>query len=124
MAGNIDNTQITVGAHVGEKTDNEFYSIILGDGSEFRVLKRYQQVEKIAQGAQGVVCKAFDLVDKKNVAIKKLSKLFSSETAHEVAQAKRAFREICILKIINHKNVINLLNAFTPQRTIDEFTDV
>ena len=124
MASNIDYNKLIIGAHVGQKTENEFYSVDLGNGAEFRVLKRYQQVEKIAQGAQGVVCKAFDQVDQKYVAIKKLSKLFSSETPHEVAQAKRAFREICILKIANHKNVINLLNAFTPQESFDEFTDV
>ena len=28
------------------------------------------------------------------------------------------------MKLVNHKNIIGLLNAFTPQKTIDEFSDV
>lgn len=62
-----------------------------------------------------------------------------------MTHAKRAYREFKLMKIVNHKNVsldqntacispeaycnllkqiIGLLNAFTPQKTIDEFCDV
>ena len=73
-----------------------------------------------------------------NVAIKKLSRPFQN-----VTHAKRAYREFKLMKIVNHKNVrrnqlyspfpnlwpltlqiIGLLNAFTPQKTFDEFCDV
>lgn len=116
-----------LGSHVGQKTDIEFYNVHLNEGINFRILKRYQQVKAIGAGAQGVVCKAYDRVLEKFVAIKKL-RIFGTgvpgNMANEIAQAKRAYREICILGLVNHKNVINLLNAFTPHKTIDEFCDM
>ena len=108
-----------IGAHVGFKTNEEFYDVEVGGDSTFRVLKRYQNLKSIGSGAQGIVCAAYDELTKQNVAIKKLSKPFQNAT-----HAKRAYREFCIMKLVNHKNIISLLNAFTPQKTVDEFTDV
>lgn len=110
---------VPFGAHVGQKTNDEFYNVEVTQDSTFRVLKRYQNLRSIGSGAQGVVCAAYDEVLKQNVAIKKLSRPFQNAT-----HAKRAYRELCIMKLVNHKNIISLLNAFTPQKTIDEFIDV
>ena len=107
------------GAHVGNKTNEEFYNVDVGGDSVFRVLKRYQNLKSIGSGAQGVVCAAYDEILKQNVAIKKLSKPFQNST-----HAKRAYREFCIMKLVNHKNIISLLNAFSPQKSVDEFVDV
>nr|APS85781.1 c-Jun N-terminal kinase [Brachionus koreanus] len=107
------------GAHVGTKTDDEFYSVDVAPDSVFRVLKRYQNLKSIGSGAQGFVCSAFDTILQQNVAIKKLSRPFQNAT-----HAKRAYREFCIMNLVHHKNIISLLNAFTPQKTVDEFTDV
>lgn len=106
------------GAHVGSKSSEEFYDVPIGEGS-FRILKRYQNLKSIGSGAQGEVCAAYDEILKQNVAIKKLSKPFQNST-----HAKRAYREFCIMKLVNHKNIISLLNAFTPQKTVEEFVDV
>ncbi|CAN7994138.1 unnamed protein product, partial [Ixodes hexagonus] len=67
------------------------------------------------------VCRsaAYDSVTGHNVAIKKLSRPFQN-----VTHAKRAYREFKLMKLVNHKNIIGLLNAFTPQKTIEEFQDV
>uniref|UniRef100_A0A2K6NT36 Stress-activated protein kinase JNK n=1 Tax=Rhinopithecus roxellana TaxID=61622 RepID=A0A2K6NT36_RHIRO len=54
-----------------------------------------------------------------NVAVKKLSRPFQNQT-----HAKRAYRELVLLKCVNHKNIISLLNVFTPQKTLEEFQDV
>lgn len=81
---------------------------------------------------------AVDTVTQQNVAIKKLSRPFQN-----VTHAKRAYREFKLMKLVNHKNVsqknylfyilfdfmlkfkiIGLLNAFTPQRSLEEFQDV
>ncbi|OWK11684.1 hypothetical protein Celaphus_00002869, partial [Cervus elaphus hippelaphus] len=65
---------------------------------------------------------AFDTVLGINVAVKKLSRPFQNQT-----HAKRAYRELVLLKCVNHKNVsniISLLNVFTPQKTLEEFQDV
>ena len=107
------------GAHVGSKSNEEFYNVDISGESVFRVLKRYQNLKSIGSGAQGVVCAAYDIILKQNVAIKKLSKPFQNST-----HAKRAYREFCIMKLVNHKNIISLLNAFTPQKSVEEFTDV
>ncbi|KAM5299125.1 mitogen-activated protein kinase 9 isoform 7-T7 [Ctenodactylus gundi] len=62
---------------------------------------------------------AFDTVLGINVAVKKLSRPFQNQT-----HAKRAYRELVLLKCVNHKNIISLLNVFTPQKTLEEFQDV
>uniref|UniRef100_A0A182Q8U8 Stress-activated protein kinase JNK n=1 Tax=Anopheles farauti TaxID=69004 RepID=A0A182Q8U8_9DIPT len=91
---------------------------IFGD-TEFEVPDRYTNLEAKGFGAQGTVCAAYDTVTQQNVAIKKLSRPFQN-----VTHAKRAYREFKLMKLVNHKNIIGLLNAFTPQRTLEEFQDV
>ncbi|XP_037256622.1 mitogen-activated protein kinase 8 isoform X4 [Falco naumanni] len=100
------------------KRDNNFYSVEIGD-STFTVLKRYQNLKPIGSGAQGIVCAAYDAILERNVAIKKLSRPFQNQT-----HAKRAYRELVLMKCVNHKNIIGLLNVFTPQKTLEEFQDV
>nr|XP_012152267.1 PREDICTED: stress-activated protein kinase JNK isoform X1 [Megachile rotundata] len=95
-----------------------FYTVEVGD-TRFTILKRYQNLKPIGSGAQGIVCAAYDTVTAQNVAIKKLSRPFQN-----VTHAKRAYREFKLMKLVNHKNIIGLLNAFTPQRSLDEFQDV
>ncbi|KAM9774367.1 LOW QUALITY PROTEIN: mitogen-activated protein kinase 8 [Syngnathus typhle] len=100
------------------KREKEYYSIDVGD-STFMVLKRYQNLRPIGSGAQGIVCSAYDHNLERNVAIKKLSRPFQNQT-----HAKRAYRELVLMKCVNHKNIIGLLNVFTPQKTLEEFQDV
>jgi len=106
------------GAHVGLKSSNEFYTAQISDSS-FTILKRYTNLKIIGNGAQGMVCSAYDKILEQNVAIKKLINPFQNTT-----HAKRAYREFCIMKLVNHKNIISLLNAFTPQKTLNEFAEV
>ena len=89
------------GAHVGNKTNDDFYNVDVTSDCTFRVLRRYQNLKSIGSGAQGMVCAAYDELLKQNVAIKKLSKPFQNAT-----HAKRAYREFCIMKLVNHKNII------------------
>nr|WRY74754.1 mitogen-activated protein kinase 10 [Rachycentron canadum] len=100
------------------KVDNQFYSVEVGD-STFTVLKRFQNLKPIGSGAQGIVCAGYDAVLDRNVAIKKLSRPFQNQT-----HAKRAYRELVLMKCVNHKNIISLLNVFTPQKSLEEFQDV
>lgn len=95
-----------------------FYTVEVGD-TRFTILKRYQNLKPIGSGAQGIVCAAYDTVTQQNVAIKKLSRPFQN-----VTHAKRAYREFKLMKLVNHKNIIGLLNAFTPQKSLEEFQDV
>ncbi|MGH0116761.1 UNVERIFIED_CONTAM: hypothetical protein FKN15_051487 [Acipenser sinensis] len=79
-------------------SDSQFHSVQVGD-STFTVLKRYQQLRAIGSGAQGIVCSALDTVLGLPVAVKKLSRPFQNQT-----HAKRAYRELVLLKCVNHKN--------------------
>jgi len=95
-----------------------FYLVQIGD-TIFTVLNRYQNLHPIGSGAQGMVCAAYDTITKQKIAIKKLSRPFQN-----VTHAKRAFRELKLMKITNNKNIIGLLNVFTPDKNLDEFQDL
>uniref|UniRef100_A0A8C5TJP6 mitogen-activated protein kinase n=1 Tax=Malurus cyaneus samueli TaxID=2593467 RepID=A0A8C5TJP6_9PASS len=53
------------------------------------------------------------------VAIKKLYRPFQSELF-----AKRAYRELRLLKHMKHENVIGILDVFTPDLTLEKFNDL
>nr|Q966Y3.1 RecName: Full=Stress-activated protein kinase JNK [Suberites domuncula]CAC38785.1 c-jun N-terminal kinases (JNK) [Suberites domuncula] len=99
-------------------SSSDYYSQRVGD-TVFTVQKRYTNLTNIGSGAQGVVCSAFDTVTQEKIAIKKLVKPFQNET-----YAKRAFRELRLMKMVDHKNIIGLKNLFTPAKSLDDFQDV
>uniref|UniRef100_A0A8D8X6J4 Stress-activated protein kinase JNK n=1 Tax=Cacopsylla melanoneura TaxID=428564 RepID=A0A8D8X6J4_9HEMI len=98
--------------------ETQFHSTEFGD-TKFSVPIRYTNLVPKGLGAQGIVCAAYDTVTQQNVAIKKMTCPFQN-----VTHAKRAYREFKLMKLVNHKNIIGLLNAFTPQRSLEEFNDV
>ncbi|OTF80594.1 Basket-like protein [Euroglyphus maynei] len=100
-----------------EELTTQFHTIHVND-TRFEIIKRYENLRIVGSGAQGVVCAHDHLLDR-DVAIKKLSKPFQN-----VTHAKRAYREFKIMQLVNHKNIIGLLDAFTPQNTLEEFQDV
>lgn len=80
---------------------------------------RYQELSPIGTGAYGQVCSASDTITTAQVAIKKLSRPFQS-----VIHAKRSFRELRLLRHMEHENIIGLLNVFTPVSSFDGFQDI
>ncbi|XP_051009382.1 mitogen-activated protein kinase 13 [Acomys russatus] len=80
--------------------------------------KTYQTPTHVGSGAYGAVCSATDKRTGEKVAIKKLSRPFQSEIF-----AKRAYRELLLLKHMNHENVIGLLDVFTPASSLRNFHD-
>uniref|UniRef100_A0A2K5RHH5 mitogen-activated protein kinase n=1 Tax=Cebus imitator TaxID=2715852 RepID=A0A2K5RHH5_CEBIM len=84
---------------------------------EVRVV--YRDLQPVGSGAYGAVCSAVDSRTGAKVAIKKLYRPFQSELF-----AKRAYRELRLLKHMRHENVIGLLDVFTPDETLDDFTDL
>ncbi|RXN02397.1 mitogen-activated kinase 14A-like protein [Labeo rohita] len=77
---------------------------------------RYASLKPVGSGAYGTVCSAIDQKTKEKVAIKKLYRPFQS-----LIHAKRAYRELRLLRHIQHDNVICLLNVFTPDSTLEKF---
>lgn len=77
-----------------------YYDITINTKYNLTLPTRYVIVQTIGSGAQGVVFSAFDLITLKYVVIKKLDKPFLNEF-----NAKRAFREVCLLSGIKHSMV-------------------
>uniref|UniRef100_A0A182NEJ7 Stress-activated protein kinase JNK n=1 Tax=Anopheles dirus TaxID=7168 RepID=A0A182NEJ7_9DIPT len=77
------------------------------------------QMVPIGIGVQGAVCSAVDLQTGRRLAVKKLSQPFQ-----DVTFAKRSYREIKLMRLVQHPNIIKLLYAYTPQPTLDTFRDV
>uniref|UniRef100_A0A0B7AIY3 mitogen-activated protein kinase n=1 Tax=Arion vulgaris TaxID=1028688 RepID=A0A0B7AIY3_9EUPU len=80
---------------------------------------RYKRLTPIGSGAYGQVCACDDEATDTRVALKKLARPFHSEIF-----AKRAYREIRMLRHFRHENMINLLDIFTPNKSLTEFNDV
>ncbi|KAF3860025.1 hypothetical protein F7725_000280 [Dissostichus mawsoni] len=76
---------------------------------------KYTSLRSIGSGAYGTVS-ALDQKTKEKVAIKKLYRPFQS-----LIHAQRAYRELRLLRHIQHENVICLLNVFTPDSTPEKF---
>merc|ERR1712032_195071 len=101
-----------------------FYTVELVS-TTWEVPERYLNLSPVGSGAFGQVCSATDTERRSEnggdvrVAIKKIARPFQS-----AIHAKRTYRELRMLKHMNHENIIGLLDVFTPQCSLDEFTDV
>uniref|UniRef100_A0A669D1G4 mitogen-activated protein kinase n=2 Tax=Oreochromis TaxID=8139 RepID=A0A669D1G4_ORENI len=84
----------------------------------WEVPEKYTHLKQIGTGAYGSVCSALNEKNKEKVAIKKLHRPFQSEIF-----AKRAYRELRLLKHMKHENVIGLIDVFTPALSLDDFQD-
>ncbi|XP_033477376.1 mitogen-activated protein kinase 12 [Epinephelus lanceolatus] len=84
----------------------------------WEVPERYRELRQVGTGAYGTVCSAVDSRAGTKVAIKKLYRPFQSELF-----AKRAYRELRLLKHMKHENVIGLFDVFTADLSLDRFHD-
>ena len=94
-----------------------YYTQKVGD-SEFTVQTRYQDLEMIGHGAYGPVISAYDTVRKEKVAIKKMVKSF------RINYASPALRQLRLMKLFNHPNIVDIYNIFTPATSLEDFEDV
>ena len=85
----------------------------------FDVDARYEPIKTIGKGAYGVVCSAHDRASGKRVAIKKLANCFDS-----TIEARRALRELHLLRRLTHENVIGLVDVMMPANERGEMNDV
>ncbi|XP_027200188.1 mitogen-activated protein kinase 14-like [Dermatophagoides pteronyssinus] len=96
----------------------DYVRIDLGN-SIWEVPNRYENLQILGSGAYGLVCSANDRIVKQNVAIKKISNPFQT-----AIHAKRTYRELKLLKHMEHDNVIGLLDVFTSGNSLDNFREV
>ncbi|KAF8899290.1 mitogen-activated protein kinase protein [Infundibulicybe gibba] len=76
-------------------------------GTSFEVTTRYVDLQPVGMGAFGLVCSAKDQLKGSSVAIKKIMKPFSTPVL-----SKRTYRELKLLKHIQHENIISLDDVF------------
>jgi mitogen-activated protein kinase 1/3/mitogen-activated protein kinase 6 len=76
-------------------------------------------VQFFPPGAYGVVCAAHDDDSNAYVAIKKCKKVFHSRTL-----AKRTLRELRLLRLMNHENVVKLISILLPSPSSADFNEI
>ena len=89
---------------INRASRNENWKEYFFEETKWEVRPRYTELLPLGKGAYGLVCSANDSERVMQVAIKKLARPFET-TIH----AKRAYREIRLLKHVSHDNVIKLL---------------
>lgn len=88
-------------------------------GNKFELTPKYKPpFQPIGRGAYGVVCSALNSETNEVVAIKKISSVFDNKI-----DAKRTFRELKLLRHMDHENVIAIKDIIPPPKRHD-FDDV
>ncbi|VDD96803.1 unnamed protein product [Enterobius vermicularis] len=83
------------------------------------VPERYQNLTPIGTGAYGTVCAAECMQTGMKVAVKKFTRPFQSPI-----HAKRTHRELRLLRSMNHDNIIDIMDIFTPDLDAQSLQDV
>ncbi|CAB3405897.1 unnamed protein product [Caenorhabditis bovis] len=81
--------------------------------------KWYNKLRPLGEGAYGVVCTAEYEPTGDRVAIKKFFRPFQS-TIH----AKRTYRELKLLRTLQHENVLEMIDVFTPDTEVGKLNNV
>ena len=87
-------------------------------GQVFVVDKRYDVSRIVGHGAYGCVCSAVDTTTGEEVAIKKISRVFSN-----IVDGKRILREVKLLSFLKHENIIAIKNIM-HQDDKESFEDI
>lgn len=85
---------------------------------EFKLPPRYEIIKPLGSGAYGLVVSAKDTKKDIDVAVKKMERTFE-----HVLFAKRTLRELKILRLLHHENVIELKTIINPG-PIEEFKEI
>ncbi|KAI6170376.1 Stress-activated protein kinase JNK [Aphelenchoides bicaudatus] len=111
--------------HLVEKIDGTNYNKHTFDKNEFAVCvlpKRYTKVGQCGEGSYGYVFNAKDQVTGEHVAIKKITK--DSDSSNDPKDIIRFCRELKILSLLKHKNIIGFHGAFTPSQDTSTFHEM
>ncbi|VUZ47423.1 unnamed protein product [Hymenolepis diminuta] len=101
-------------------TERNFITHHIGGGGLCWYLpERYIELKPVSYGSFGSVCSAWDTVTNHQVAIKLLKRPFDV-----LELAKRTYRELAILSHLKHENVVHLIDAFTNQKSVEDFEDL
>mmetsp|Transcript_17989 Transcript_17989/g.42016 ORF Transcript_17989/g.42016 Transcript_17989/m.42016 type:complete len:443 (+) Transcript_17989:93-1421(+) len=87
-------------------------------GDRWKIPSQYEVRQIIGNGSYGSVCEAYDSNQKKLVAIKRVAHMFE-----DLIDCKRILREIAILSMLNHDNIVKLYNITVPE-SINHFDEL
>jgi len=79
-------------------------------GNKFELPEKFVVTARLGQGSYGMVVQATDKSTGTNVAIKKCGSLFKHPE-----DGKRILREVKLMQIMNHRNVLGILDVLPPQ---------
>ncbi|GFR43880.1 hypothetical protein Agub_g5009 [Astrephomene gubernaculifera] len=77
------------------------------DRDTWQVGTRYEVLKVLGAGSFSAVCLAWDRVEEEKVALKRVGDVFASPD-----YAKRVLREVCIMRRLEHPNIIRLRDVF------------
>jgi serine/threonine protein kinase len=114
MSSTKDSKKITM-----KELDDDYNSYDV-HGCIFNIPKRYEIIEALGSGAYGTVVSAYDNKKgkKEKVAIKKIERTFE----HHL-YAKRTYREVKILRLLQHDNIIKIKTIIKP-KTLKDFNEI
>lgn len=96
--------------------NNTQYTWIVGT-EQYKLPSQYKLIQMLGKGAYGYVINVFDKHDKTHYAIKKCKSVTKSKQI-----CKRTMREIKILRLLDHDNIIKMKSILKPQD--DDFNDI
>lgn len=100
-------------------SDSEFYYANVGY-NQFRIDKRYVNLQPLGNGSYGFVASAFDVVLNRMVAIKKIK-----DTCKNLLGGKRILRELKLLRhFSSHENVVTIIDIMTDPPNAIDFKDI
>eukprot|EP00667_Euglena_gracilis_P031323 EG_transcript_45214 len=86
-------------------------------GNKFEIPEKYVVTARLGQGSYGMVVQATDTETGEKVAIKKCGSIFKYPE-----DGKRILREIKLMQIMNHRNILTILDVLAP--TCRDFEEV
>lgn len=89
------------------------------DTIDTKVLRSFEIIKKVGQGAYGQVWKARN---KKTGAICALKKIY--EAFRNSSDAQKAYREIKYLQRLDHPSIVKLINIYRPATSKDIYLEL
>lgn len=119
----VTNASITSAAHtcnlVTTRNGRKVYRV---RGAQFEINEHYSVTSVVGHGAYGVVCAALDERTGREVAIKRIGRIFD-----DLVDGRRIHREITILRLLRQhrcRNVLQLHCVLKPFEPVDVFKDL
>lgn len=120
------NAKLPIKNNCPETKERTRYNIFQIRGVTYEVDSRYRLIQpvgiflinKVGTGAYGTVVSVFDEISNSEVAIKMIRNIFSN-----LVDTKRLLREICLLKHLNHPNIVDLRDILSPP-SFEQFSDL